>query len=80
MRSFVVQFGLLLLLFCAPTDEPVHPPPLPLLASRQQMLGGSDDAYVREVSFVDPINQKMTMFSVNLSLSREWAPFTRERA
>lgn len=52
---------------------------LPPPASRQQMLGGSDDAYVREVSFVDPINQKMTMFSVNLSLSREWAPSARER-
>lgn len=34
------------------------------------MLGGSDDAYVREVSFCDPISRKMTMFSVNLSLSR----------
>lgn len=77
MRSFVLQFGLLLLLVCAFTDEPAHPPPPP--ASRQQMLGGSDDAYVREVSFVDPINQKMTMFSVNLSLSREWAPSARER-
>ncbi|CED82042.1 Predicted member of the intramitochondrial sorting protein family [Phaffia rhodozyma] len=35
-----------------------------------KMLGGTEDAYVREVSFVDPVSQKMTMFSVNLSLSQ----------
>lgn len=34
------------------------------------MLGGTEDAYVREVSFVHPATRKMTMYSVNLSLSR----------
>jgi hypothetical protein len=37
------------------------------------MLGGTDDAYVREVSFIDPSTRQMKMYSVNLSLSRESA-------
>ena len=35
-----------------------------------QMLGGSDDAFVREVSFVDPSTSRTTITSVNLSLSQ----------
>ena len=35
-----------------------------------QFFGGSEDAYVREVSFVDPATQKCTITSVNLSLSQ----------
>lgn len=35
------------------------------------MLGGTDDAYVREVSFIDPSTRRMKMYSVNLSLSRK---------
>lgn len=38
------------------------------------MLGGTDDAYVREVSFIDPSTRQMKMYSVNLSLSRESSP------
>lgn len=34
----------------------------------QQLLGGSEDAFVREVSFVDPATQRTTLTSVNLSL------------
>ena len=34
------------------------------------MLGGSDDAFVREVSFVDPVSARTTVTSVNLSLSQ----------
>lgn len=35
-----------------------------------QLFGGSEDAYVREVSFVDPASRDMTITSVNLSLSQ----------
>jgi PRELI-like family len=35
-----------------------------------QLLGGSEDAYVREVSFVDPKNCTTSVHSVNLSLSQ----------
>lgn len=34
------------------------------------MLGGSEDAFVREVSFVDPHTSRTTVTSVNLSLSQ----------
>lgn len=34
------------------------------------MLGGQEQAYVREVSFVDPISRSLRMYSINLSLSR----------
>jgi len=35
-----------------------------------KLLGGSDDAFVREVSFVDPRTSRTTVTSVNLSLSQ----------
>ncbi|KDQ54863.1 hypothetical protein JAAARDRAFT_37976 [Jaapia argillacea MUCL 33604] len=35
-----------------------------------KLFGGSEDAFVREVSFVDPTTQETTMTSVNLSLSQ----------
>ncbi|KAF8349792.1 PRELI-like family-domain-containing protein [Amanita rubescens] len=35
-----------------------------------KVFGGSEDAFVREISFVDPANQNATMTSVNLSLSQ----------
>jgi len=35
-----------------------------------KLLGGSDDAFVREVSFVDPVSARTTVTSVNLSLSQ----------
>ncbi|KAG8888118.1 hypothetical protein FRB98_008384 [Tulasnella sp. 332] len=35
-----------------------------------KLLGGSDDAFVREVSFVDPQTSRTTVTSVNLSLSQ----------
>lgn len=35
-----------------------------------QFLGGSEDAFVREISFVDPSNRSVTTTSVNLSLSQ----------
>lgn len=35
-----------------------------------QLLGGSEDAFVREISFVDPATQDVTITSVNLSLSQ----------
>ena len=35
-----------------------------------QLFGGSEDAFVREVSFVDPATQTATITSVNLSLSQ----------
>jgi hypothetical protein len=38
--------------------------------SDAQLFGGSEDAFVREVSFVDPSTQTMTISSVNLSLSQ----------
>jgi hypothetical protein len=34
------------------------------------LLGGSDDAFVREISFVDPVTARTTVTSVNLSLSQ----------
>lgn len=34
------------------------------------MFGGSEDAYVREVSFIDPIKQTATITGVNLNLSQ----------
>jgi hypothetical protein len=40
---------------------------LPLLT---QLFGGSEDAFVREISFVDPATQNVTITSVNLSLSQ----------
>lgn len=35
-----------------------------------QFFGGSEDAFVREVSFVNPATQEATITSVNLSLSQ----------
>ena len=35
-----------------------------------QLFGGSEDAFVREISFVDPATQNATITSVNLSLSQ----------
>lgn len=35
-----------------------------------QFFGGSEDAFVREVSFIDPATQTATITSVNLSLSQ----------
>ncbi|KAI0639088.1 MSF1-domain-containing protein [Trametes polyzona] len=35
-----------------------------------RFFGGSEDAYVREVSFIDPATQTATITSVNLSLSQ----------
>lgn len=35
-----------------------------------QFFGGSEDAFVREISFVDPATQTATITSVNLSLSQ----------
>ncbi|CUA72371.1 Protein UPS2, mitochondrial [Rhizoctonia solani] len=35
-----------------------------------KLLGGSDDAFVREISFVDPVTARTTVTSVNLSLSQ----------
>jgi len=35
-----------------------------------KLFGGSNDAFVREVSFVDPAKQTATITSVNLSLSQ----------
>ncbi|KAI0768600.1 MSF1-domain-containing protein [Trametes elegans] len=35
-----------------------------------RFFGGSEDAFVREVSFIDPANQTATITSVNLSLSQ----------
>ena len=35
-----------------------------------QLFGGSEDAFVREVSFIDPRTQQATITSVNLSLSQ----------
>ncbi|KAF8640881.1 hypothetical protein AX17_000529 [Amanita inopinata Kibby_2008] len=52
-----------------------------------KLFGGSEDAYVREISFVDPANQNATMTSVNLSLSQfatcfeqiQYSPLSQER-
>ncbi|KAI0032486.1 MSF1-domain-containing protein [Vararia minispora EC-137] len=35
-----------------------------------KLFGGSEDAFVREISFVDPTTQTMTISSVNLSLAQ----------
>ncbi|KAF8649719.1 hypothetical protein AX16_005491 [Volvariella volvacea WC 439] len=35
-----------------------------------KLFGGSEDAFVREISFVDPATQSATITSVNLSLSQ----------
>ncbi|CAE6463760.1 unnamed protein product [Rhizoctonia solani] len=35
-----------------------------------KLLGGSDDAFVREISFVDPVTARTNVTSVNLSLSQ----------
>ncbi|THH02516.1 hypothetical protein EW026_g336 [Hermanssonia centrifuga] len=35
-----------------------------------KVFGGSDDAFVREISFIDPATQTATITSVNLSLSQ----------
>lgn len=35
-----------------------------------QLFGGSEDAFVREISFIDPATQNATITSVNLSLSQ----------
>jgi len=35
-----------------------------------QLFGGSEDAFVREISFVDPATQNVTITSINLSLSQ----------
>ena len=44
----------------------------PLLGTHPllQLFGGSEDAFVREISFVDPATQNATITSVNLSLSQ----------
>ncbi|CAA7259959.1 unnamed protein product [Cyclocybe aegerita] len=39
-------------------------------ARLMQLFGGSEDAFVREISFVDPATQNVTITSVNLSLSQ----------
>jgi len=44
--------------------------PHPILTMRLQLFGGSEDAFVREISFVDPASQNTTITSVNLSLSQ----------
>lgn len=36
----------------------------------EQLFGGSDDAFVREISFIDPATQNATITSVNMSLSQ----------
>ena len=40
------------------------------LSTLTQLFGGSEDAFVREISFVDPATQTATITSVNLSLSQ----------
>ena len=39
-------------------------------AETLQIFGGSEDAFVREVSYIDPTTQNCTITSVNLSLSQ----------
>lgn len=41
-----------------------------LTVHHAKLFGGSEDAYVREVSFVDPAAQDCSITSVNLSLSQ----------
>ena len=36
----------------------------------EQLFGGSEDAFVREISFINPATQEATITSVNLSLSQ----------
>lgn len=35
-----------------------------------KLLGGSEDAFVREVMFVDPVNQRTSIVSTNMSMSQ----------
>ncbi|KAJ7462799.1 PRELI-like family-domain-containing protein [Mycena galericulata] len=42
-----------------------------------KFFGGSEDAFVREISFVDPATQNATITSVNLSLSQFATCFER---
>ncbi|KAJ7293170.1 PRELI-like family-domain-containing protein [Mycena rebaudengoi] len=42
-----------------------------------KLFGGSEDAFVREISFVDPTTQTATITSVNLSLSQFATCFER---
>lgn len=35
-----------------------------------QLLGGSEDAFVREVTFVDPVTKRTTITSTNMSMSQ----------
>ncbi|KAF8845365.1 MSF1-domain-containing protein [Paxillus ammoniavirescens] len=42
-----------------------------------KLFGGSEDAFVREISFVDPATQTATITSVNLSLSQFATCFER---
>jgi hypothetical protein len=52
-----------------------------------KLFGGSEDAFVREISFIDPANQTATVTSVNLSLSQfascyeqiRYTPVSRDR-
>ncbi|KAF7975759.1 hypothetical protein HWV62_8553 [Athelia sp. TMB] len=44
-----------------------------------KLFGGSDDAFVREISFIDPATQQATITSVNLSLSQFATCFERIR-
>lgn len=48
--------------------SPIRPANRP--TSGNKLFGGSDDAFVREVSFVDPTTQQATITSVNMSLSQ----------
>ncbi|KAJ7785878.1 PRELI-like family-domain-containing protein [Mycena metata] len=42
-----------------------------------KIFGGSEDAFVREISFIDPTTQNATITSVNLSLSQFATCFER---
>ncbi|KAL0950735.1 hypothetical protein HGRIS_007509 [Hohenbuehelia grisea] len=52
-----------------------------------KLFGGSEDAFVREISFIDPASQSATITSVNLSLSQfascvenvHYSPLSHER-
>ncbi|KAJ7630528.1 PRELI-like family-domain-containing protein [Roridomyces roridus] len=44
-----------------------------------KLFGGSEDAFVREITFVDPARQEATVTSVNLSLSQFATCFERIR-
>ncbi|KAG6885703.1 hypothetical protein C0993_010875 [Termitomyces sp. T159_Od127] len=44
---------------------------------KRSLFGGSEDAFVREISFVDPSTQNATITSVNLSLSQFATCFER---